>query len=679
MAPSVQAQTALPEGLEVGPTTDAADQTETYPRDFFERFAPQTAFDLLSRVPGFAVSGGADLRGFGSGAGNVLIDGSRPTTKSDDLESVLRRIPANAVERIELTRGAQRAGETAGQSIVANVVRRRETVAGTWSAELERNAEGLVYPRGELSVTAPLGNWSTTTRLNAFWEQFVFVDFDRARFDADGNLTLFEEETLPSTLRDAFISTEAKRPLAGGTLTVNARFGNSRFYQETGRDGFFERLPDDRPDRRTDIRLDSEFWTGELGADWARTLSNDWAVKLLGLGSLTDSRVTSRNVVAEPVGAFSSASRFAADRTPFELLARGTYGKLDGALRPEFGLEAAYNRLDSRIALETEAADGTISPIALPASDVGVEEVRGEAFVNLNWTARPDWTVETGLAVEASEITVGGDADARSRFTFFKPSVALTHRMSDTVQLRASLRRTVGQLDFNDFAASANAEDGRLLGGNPDLGPDQTTRASVSADLRTGAGAALNVEIFHEWRSDVLEQVRLPSGAFGVANAGSARLWGLEAEATLPLGFLVPGGLLEADAVIRDSAFEDPLTGRVRNITALRTPDINIAFRQDLPQREFAWGVSYAAQDDLFFFFADEVDTDAVGDFWTAFVETTRFFGVKAQLEIRNIGGRAFPRERRFFAPDRGGALTGTERLDRERGAYIKLTVSDQF
>ena len=282
------------------PTSAPPAAVETYPRTFFDCFYPQTALDLLERVPGFSLATGAELRGFAGAAGNVLVDGERPTIKSGGLEDFLRRIPANAVERIEVTRGAQRAGETAGQSLVANVIRKPQSFAGTWSGELERNPAGLVYPRGEVSFTAPIGGWSTTTKVNAFWEQFTFDNIDRIRRDSSGALLAFDEETLPSTLRDAFIATEARRLLAGGTLTVNARVGNSRFYQETGRDGFLGRAPDGGPaDRRTVIRFDSEFWEGELSADWAGNVAQGWVLKLLALGSFRDIEQGSANVVAE--------------------------------------------------------------------------------------------------------------------------------------------------------------------------------------------------------------------------------------------------------------------------------------------------------------------------------------------------------------------------------------------
>lgn len=68
-------------------------------------------------MPGFSLDTGAELRGFAGAAGNVLVDGERPNITSGGLEDFLSRFPADAVDRIEVTRGAQRGGETAGQGL----------------------------------------------------------------------------------------------------------------------------------------------------------------------------------------------------------------------------------------------------------------------------------------------------------------------------------------------------------------------------------------------------------------------------------------------------------------------------------------------------------------------------------------------------------------------------------
>ena len=187
------------------------------------------------------------------------------------------------------------------------------------------------------------------------------------------------------------------------------------------------------------------------------------------------------------------------------------------------------------------------------------------------------------------------------------------------------------------------------------------------------------MQAFHEWRGDVLEQVILPSGVAGLANAGSARVWGIESEAAVPLARLIKGGLLDISADFRDAAFDDPITGQTRRITGLRNPDITIDFRQDLSEARFAWGVSYEPPAETAIFFANEAIIERRERRITAFAETTRFLGVKMQLEVRNIGQTRFPRERLLFAPDRDSAFFGSEVLARERGEFVRFTISYQF
>ncbi|HEX7726063.1 MAG TPA: Plug domain-containing protein, partial [Rhizomicrobium sp.] len=76
-----------------------------YQATYFADARPNTAYDMIQRLPAFTFDDGNSERGFAGTAGNVLIDGQRPTSKSDDLQSVLTRIPASNVERIEIIRG----------------------------------------------------------------------------------------------------------------------------------------------------------------------------------------------------------------------------------------------------------------------------------------------------------------------------------------------------------------------------------------------------------------------------------------------------------------------------------------------------------------------------------------------------------------------------------------------
>ncbi len=55
---------------------------QTYQLDFFARFAPRNAWDMVSQIPGFSVRDNDGNRGIGTATGNILINGARPTNKS---------------------------------------------------------------------------------------------------------------------------------------------------------------------------------------------------------------------------------------------------------------------------------------------------------------------------------------------------------------------------------------------------------------------------------------------------------------------------------------------------------------------------------------------------------------------------------------------------------------------
>lgn len=73
----------------VAARTDGA----VYDGAYFLTARPDTAFDMLARIPGFVFDPGLSARGFAGTAGNVLIDGERPATKNDNLQDYLGGSP----------------------------------------------------------------------------------------------------------------------------------------------------------------------------------------------------------------------------------------------------------------------------------------------------------------------------------------------------------------------------------------------------------------------------------------------------------------------------------------------------------------------------------------------------------------------------------------------------------
>src|SRR4051794_31370899 len=109
--------------------TSAPSRTTAYDAAFFAQYAPRTALDIAQRVPGFQLdlgnnqsSTGVDVRGFAGTAGNVVINGARPSSKAETLDTTLARIPAQRVLRVELGPGDLFGSDYTGKSQVLNII-----------------------------------------------------------------------------------------------------------------------------------------------------------------------------------------------------------------------------------------------------------------------------------------------------------------------------------------------------------------------------------------------------------------------------------------------------------------------------------------------------------------------------------------------------------------------------
>lgn len=646
---------------------------------FFDEYAPQNAFDMIQRLPGFVFDGGSSARGFGGTAGNVLIDGARPTSKSGGLEQALRRIPASQVSHIEVQRGAIGAGEAAGQSIVANVVRLKNVSSGTWTASIRKFGKNKVMPSIKGSFSTQLMGWDTTFQTDIFIKdesrQAVIT-----RSDGDGNVQNIQGEDRLERNRDGFFSFDAGRNAFGGRLQVNGRVGFDSWYGDFDRPNHGTEGVDGPIIGRFFDDHNWEEWSGELGLDWSRTYSNGWKWRLIGLSTLTDWTATDDITNEQPLGTSIDASFFRADEKTTETIFRTTFGKNGGAkLQPEFGIEGAFNTLDSSLEINEYDSSG-LETFYLPPAPVRVEELRAEAFTNLVWQVSDTLTLDGGIKAEISRISSEGSAvDQAQTFKFLKPSVGLTYRASDKLQLGLKAERSVGQLNFGDFAASAEAADGRVIAGNPDLKPDRTDRLQATLDYQFSDRGALSLEFFYEWKDDVLERLILPSGGQARANAGSATRYGLDASATVPLDSVIEGGLLEIDVFAKESSFLDPVTGEKRRLHDFVPLEYFINFRHDIPNTEWAWGVEYDSAYNWHGYFVNEFEDFEGSDRWDLFIETTQFLGVKMRLTSFYTFGVQRDRIRYLYAPTRADDFIGTEISERERDTGFLLEISGQF
>ena len=109
----------------------------------------RTALDIARRSPASrSTSATQDTRGFAGAAGNVVINGARPSSKSDTLQDTLHRIPASRVVRVEVGPGDLYGAEYSTKSQVLNVILSAEGgIDGNVTASVRRLYTGRIDPR----------------------------------------------------------------------------------------------------------------------------------------------------------------------------------------------------------------------------------------------------------------------------------------------------------------------------------------------------------------------------------------------------------------------------------------------------------------------------------------------------------------------------------------------------
>ncbi|MFT4053562.1 MAG: TonB-dependent receptor [Novosphingobium sp.] len=658
-------------GQEAPPSVVPAGPDPVYPADFYKPFQPQTALDMLERTPGFILSEGTSVRGFGNAAGNVLIDGQRPTVKGGGITEVLRRIAASRVERVVLLRGTD-AAEAQGQTLVANVVLRTDgSGSGNASLTLTHTADGRVSPSARISHARRIAGWQTSIELSG---ELTRYPTDGIYLDRDGNgtLTSTRHEDIAGKAPEYGLALSTSGPVAGGTLTVNLRLNKDGYSSKRGID-IFDGAADGSPDARRDIAYDEKGRSGELGLDWTRRLGSGWTAKLVGLGRIERYSTDEDYIEADYRGLSSQVEK------PSEFVARATVTREgDHPVRPELGGEIAYNRLSSALDY-AEDTGGGLFPIALANADTRVSEMRGEAFANLTVKLAGRLNLEAGMAVEFSRIRVTGEAAQEQSLSYLKPSAALVWSPSGSTQVRLGARRSVDQLNFGDFAASVNQADGRPIGGNSGLRPARVTRALLRIDHRWGKGGAIAVEAYHQWHEGLLGYLVLASGDEALGTIGNARQWGISAQGTLPLDKVLKGARLTIDGTWRGSRLHDPVTGRSRTMDDIAPQSLTAEFRHDVPALKSSWGVNWTAAEYADVFYTGEMLRARDHSVWGAYVETTAFAGFKTTLSAKAINGQDSSRWRRFYTPSRAGAFSSSEARSQKQGAIVALALARAF
>ncbi|MEP6830526.1 MAG: TonB-dependent receptor, partial [Rhizomicrobium sp.] len=535
----------------VGPAS-AEEGVTSYPSAFFAANQPATAYEMVGLLPGFHIQlGDSTVRGFSGTVGNVLIDGQLPTSKTDGVDVLLRRIAASSVERVELIRGA---ADMHGFPVLANVVRSKgELLRGR--AELEGGVTHFGTTEDKAAIHLTRQGMSSTMELSATWGRDIGANNQngfgtRARFLPDGTALQLSDYSFPLLTNNAELSSTYRQPLLGGDLSAGLAFKQQRAYSNVREHIYF-------PAVSLATGLENKLArTGEARLDYQHLLGDFGQMQVFAVHRVTEQDEISQKTNA----AVTDISRGLFNQR--EDVARLAW-HYEGALKLEAGIEGAINVLSSR---STLALGGV--PVILPAANIRLEEKRVELFSTAIWRVNPVLMSELGARYETSNLVQSGDSSLTKDLAFFKPRWLTTWNPAPGHELRLLMERQVGQLVFRDFASSTSLNSNTVTGGNKNLEPARSWNLSLAWELHFWKRASLVLEARREFISKVVDRVPVFAGGQvfnAVGNIGNGVRDGLQTNFILPLDELgLAGVTVNGDAAWHHSRVRDPATGMFR-------------------------------------------------------------------------------------------------------------------
>ena len=197
----------------------------------------------------------------------------------------------------------------------------------------------------------------------------------------------------------------------------------------------------------------------------------------------------------------------------------------------------------------------------------------------------------------------------------------------------------MGQLDFGDFLASIDLNQGNTNGSNAQLVPSQSWNVDLEGKKDLGVFGTTNLRLFYRRTEDYVALVPLVGGGEGTGNIPLVQRYGLDWNSTFKLDALgLPGAKIDTGLLLQQSRLDDPLTGLTRQLDYLTTGFAQVDFRYDIPGSDWAFGLHYEILHTEPYYRLGEIGRDYEGPVFDAFtIEHKDVFGLTVSAEAINL------------------------------------------
>jgi outer membrane receptor for ferrienterochelin and colicins len=656
---------------------------QIYQAAAFSRFSPQTALDMVSQIPGFVITQSSGDRGLGEATQNILINGQRISGKSNDARTVLGRTPAQSVVRIEISDGAGlNIPGLSGQ--VLNLITKTGGLKGNfrWDSQVRSRVPTIILD-GEINVSGKLGKGDFSLGLSApgtfrggGWGQEISTNGSGDLLYTIDKQGVFRADN-PKIAASYNRSSEA-----GSKFTLNAEASIYRYRRRQEGLRFDAGSANPAVPDRTELGRGRENEKNyELSSDYEFGVAGG-RLKIVGLRRFEHSPNQSIFRTDFSDGRPPEASQFNRSAYEAETIGRSEFSWKSGKADWSISAEAAYNYLDAKSQL-FELTGGVFVPQALDNPNIRVTEKRGQIIASYGRPLSGVLALQAQVGGEYSELKQTGIGGLTRQFWRPKGQVSLAWKASPKLDVSAKIQRKVGQLNFFDFLASVDLQDGNNNAGNPDLVPPQSWLNEVQFNRKLGTAGSAKLILQYEKISDLVDQIPIASGGESVGNLrDNASRYSAETNVTLlfdPIG--LKGAKLDLSGYLQKGRLIDPLTRISRRFGNERKWTWDVNFRHDIPSTSWAYGFGAEDRSDAPFYRLDYVAREYRNKPQTyLFVENKNVLGLKVTASLINLTSQREEYDEVFYTADRlDGRVAELRNGTNSYGLIGRLSISGTF
>ena len=581
-----------------------------YDQTYFRQYNITNAADAIKRIPGVEnLSSGNNSyepgdnnkrRGFGSSGTQILINGERQSSKSNNIIKTLERINVDSLIRIEVIRGTEAGLDVRSDGVIVNIIvdGNLSKDSGTWSAALGYLTSGSSNWRG-------IGSWSTKIK-----KTDIILGFERI---GDLNSRKYNEFTVDQEqsllyyrLRETIEYQSSNRVNIDlnskindkSTIRINTLVWfngkeNAPQIQEyfspsdTNNKAFYKKINWDR-------REDNDGW--EFGGDWEHQINKNHSLKLRVVLTEENEDQNDISFLDDTENSYNNSTETNI-RKENERIIRLSFNKLIGKNSSlEYGLESAYNKLNRIFNLRFFDSNSIETNAGLINTSGLVEEDRYEGFLSYNLPLSEKIRAELALNYEWSEISQSGDVNLSREFKYWKPRIDIKWDYKKNRQIRFNIERNVGQINFDNFISSYDQFEETIRAGNPDLRPETSWKFKLEHEWRLpNDGGVITLKGSAREIDGPVD--RLPiDGYAGIGNLGSGERTKATIDGSIRINKLLQGGVFRFSGYLQSTKVIDPVTNIKRDFSWYKRWQTMIGLRQDVPGGKYSWGLTYRSQ-----------------------------------------------------------------------------------